>query len=189
MIAIAMFLDTSAFPFVRELESSWEAIRDECLALPQDVYEPWVQREMYGEGWSVYGLVAFGHRLDAALARCPATAAALAGVPALTTAGFSRLLPGAHILPHTGWVTTVYRGQLGLVVPDGCALRVGDDVREWREGEALVFDDTVVHEAWNRSSAPRTVLLFDFTRPGCEHLPPDEPPPEVREMIRRSLRP
>lgn len=180
-----MFVDPHTFDFVAGLESEWVAIRDECLALPGDAYEPWVQREMYGHGWSVYGLVAFGTRIEPALARCPVTARAIAKIPGLTTAGFSRLEPGAHIEPHVGWVTTVYRAHLGLVVPRGCELCVGDDCRAWGEGETLIFDDTVTHEAWNRSEEVRIVLLFDFVRPGCEGRPQDVPPAEVRRMIQR----
>ena len=95
------------------------------------------------------------------------------------------MAPGSHIAPHHGWVTTVYRAHLGLVVPGKCALRVGDEVRSWQEGEVLVFDDTAEHEAWNRSDHTRTVLLFDFLRPGHQKSAPDEAPPEVREFIRR----
>ena len=109
-------------------------------------------------------------------------------VPGLTTAGFSRLQAGAHIEPHVGWVTTVYRGHLGLVVPKGCTLRVGNETRAWREGQTLIFDDTVQDEAWNRSKEPRIVLLFDFVRPGCEGVPQDVPPPKVRALIRRWAR-
>jgi aspartyl/asparaginyl beta-hydroxylase (cupin superfamily) len=180
-----MFIDARQFQFVWTLQSHWRDIRDECLALPDDSFEPWVQREMYGEGWTVYGLIAFGNRIDAALAGCPRTARALAAIPGLTTAGFSRLAAGAHIEPHEGWVTTVYRAHLGLVVPEGCRLRVGNETRAWREGETLIFDDTTTHEAWNRSRLPRTVLLFDFLRPGCERAPPDEPPDSVRKLIRQ----
>jgi beta-hydroxylase len=133
----------------------------------------------------VFGLVAFGKRIEGALRACPRTAKALEHVPHLTTAGFSRLAPGAHIQPHKGWVKTVYRGHLGLVVPEGCALRVGDETRVWSEGKCLVFDDTFEHEAWNRAASERIVLLFDFARPGCEHMPLDEPPPEVQRAIRR----
>jgi aspartyl/asparaginyl beta-hydroxylase (cupin superfamily) len=180
-----MFLDTSDFPFVGALETSWRAIRDEAVSLPADAFEPWVQRDMCGDGWNVYGLVAFGQRIEAALARCPVTAAAVALVPGLATAGFSRLAPGTHIRPHVGWVKTVFRAHLGLVVPDACELRVGSETRAWREGQALIFDDTVEHEAWNRSDRTRTVLLFDFVRPGCEDAPADTPPREVRELLRR----
>ena len=180
-----MFVDPSRFAFVGALEARWREIRDECLALPDDSFEPWVQREMYGEGWSVYGLIAFGTPIPAALARCPRTAAALTAIPNLTTAGFSRLAPGARIDAHVGWVKTVFRAHLGLVVPEGCALRVGDETRPWREGHVLVFDDTALHEAWNSSKRARTVLLFDFVRPGCEGQPADEPPAAVQRFLRR----
>ena len=124
-----MFVEANRFEFVSNLESRWREIRAECEALPEDAFDPWVQREMYGDGWSVYGLIAFGKPSDAALARCPRTASAITVVPDLTTAGFSRLAPGAHIKPHVGWVATVDRAHLGLIVPDHCTLRVGDDTR------------------------------------------------------------
>ena len=178
-----MFLDPQNFPFVPALEANWRAMRDECLALPEDHFAPWVQREMYGTGWSVYGFYAFGRRIDDALRQCPATAAALATVPGLTTAGFSKLASGARIEPHVGWVTTVYRLHLGLVVPDDCALRVGDETRPWREGECLIFDDTTEHEAWNRSDRERIVLLLDFARPGLENAAPDALPAEVARFV------
>ncbi len=178
-----MFLDPSQFSFLDGLRNRWREIRDEYLALPEDAFEPWVQREMYGHGWSVYGLMAFGTRIDAALANCPRTAEALAAVPGLTTAGFSRMAPGTHIKPHEGWVTTVYRAHLGLVVPDNCALRVGTETRRWRTGDLLLFDDTINHEAWNRSTSTRTVLLFDFVRPGHEHDEPDTLPTSVARHL------
>jgi aspartyl/asparaginyl beta-hydroxylase (cupin superfamily) len=55
--------------------------------------------------------------------------------------------------------------HLPLMVPEACALRVGNETREWKEGELLIFDDTIEHEAWNRSTRPRYVLLFDIWRP------------------------
>jgi ornithine lipid ester-linked acyl 2-hydroxylase len=180
-----MFVDQRQFPFLADLRARWDAIRDECLALPLETYQPWVQREMYGQGWSVYGLVAFGERIEQALEACPNTASALTEVPHLTTAGFSRMTPGTHIKPHQGWVTTVYRAHLGLVVPQDCGLRVGDETRQWREGETFVFDDTVTHEAWNYGTGDRVVLLFDFVRPGCEDMPQDELPASVAGFVRR----
>lgn len=181
-----MFIDKHEFNVVEPLEAGWNDLRAECLALPSGSYEPWVQREMYGEGWSVYGLVAFGERIDAALSACPRTASLLAGVPGIATAGFSRMAPGTHIKPHVGWVHSVYRLHLGLVVPPDCALRVGAETRSWREGECLIFDDTVEHEAWNRSSEARVVLLLDFLRPGVKDASADVPPAEVQAMIRRA---
>ena len=55
--------------------------------------------------------------------------------------------------------------HLPLVVPPGCGFRVGGETREWREGELLIFDDTVEHEAWNEGSSERIILIFDVWRP------------------------
>ena len=46
-----------------------------------------------------------------------------------------------------------------------CSFRVGNDVREWVEGKAWLFDDTIEHEAWNHSDQTRVILLFDVWRP------------------------
>jgi aspartyl/asparaginyl beta-hydroxylase (cupin superfamily) len=180
-----MFLDPSAFPFTAALEEGWRAIRDECLALPPDRYDPWVQRAMHGGDWSVFGLFALGRPIPDTWARCPRTASALAAVPGLSMAGFSRLAPGAHVTPHVGWAATVYRLHLGLVVPPDCRLRVGGETRAWQEGRCLVFDDTVEHEAWNGSDSARIVLLLDFLRPGVTGRAEDHIPDEVRAYARR----
>jgi len=70
-----MFLDTAQFLFIREFEAAWTDVRDECLSVPESTFEPWVQRQMHGVGWSVYGLIAFGNRIEEALQSCPRTAA------------------------------------------------------------------------------------------------------------------
>ena len=49
--------------------------------------------------------------------------------------------------------------------PLACGLRVGAREARWREGEALVFDDTFVHEVWNAGASERVVLFIDFIRP------------------------
>ena len=68
---------------------------------------------------------------------------------------FSLLRPGAHIPPHCGLANTRLICHLPLIVPPGCAFRVGNDTRVPVEGRAWVFDDTIEHEEWNRSSQIR----------------------------------
>jgi beta-hydroxylase len=177
---VIMFLDAQKFDFVSTLESQWEAIRDEYKALPGDSFDPWVQRSMYGDGWRVFGLVAMGKQIPNACAECPKTAAALACVPGLSMAGFSRLAPHTHIKPHCGWAASVYRLHLPLVVPPLCRMRVADETRAWEEGKCVIFDDTVEHEAWNDSDLPRGVLLLDFLRPGLSGSVADHIPEEVQ---------
>ena len=55
--------------------------------------------------------------------------------------------------------------HLPLLIPEDCALRVGGEEHHWREGEVVVFDDTYEHEAWNRSSRTRVVMIFDMWNP------------------------
>src|SRR5207237_6390845 len=121
--------------------------------------------------WSAFYLWKDGAPVAENAARCPRTMRALAAMPLCQvpnrspTVLFSLLRPGAHIPAHTGMVNTRLIGHLPLIVPEGCTFRVGNDVRDWEEGRAWVFDDTIEHEAWNRSAKTRVILLFDLWRP------------------------
>ena len=183
-----MFQPDADFPCMRLLEANWQEIQAECLALPGQSFAPWVQREMYGTGWDVFGLIAWGHRIPTALRACPRTAAVLSQIPEVQTAGFSRLAAGAAITPHHGWVTNVYRLHLGLMVPPECALRVGQETRSWVAGKCFAFDDTREHEAWNRSDRDRYVLLLDVLRPGCRPSDDSAMPLDVWQMLAETLR-
>lgn len=159
-----MFLDPADYGFIGELEANWQVVRDELLRLESTDFRHWPERFLYDGRWDVFGLYAFGEKLEQNCALCPETARLVEQIPGMTTAGFSSLAAGAHIKPHVGYTNEVLRCHLGLVVPPGCSLRVGADEQAWREGECLVFDDTIEHEAWNRSEVTRVVLLIDFRR-------------------------
>jgi aspartyl/asparaginyl beta-hydroxylase (cupin superfamily) len=77
----------------------------------------------------------------------------------------SILRPGTHIPPHTGMLNTRLICHIPLVVPPGCRLRVGAETRDVVEGKAMIFDDSIEHEAWNDGDAVRAVLLFEIWRP------------------------
>lgn len=164
-----MFYEPARFPFTAALAKSWQPIQGELRALAGGEFRQWPEHSLYGDtGWDTFGFYAFGQRQADGCARCPETARALKQIPGLMMAGFSRLAPGAHIVPHRGYegyAGYVLRLHLGLEIPEGCALRVGSETRTWREGECLVFDNSFEHEAWNRSDRPRTVLLLDFVNP------------------------
>jgi aspartate beta-hydroxylase len=99
--------------------------------------------------------------------RCPVTFSLLSSIPAasdIATRGigestFSALHAGAHLLPHCGSTNARLTAHLPLEVPEGaCSIRVGEEVREYREGELIVFDDSFEHEvsslchSWGRLS-------------------------------------
>ena len=168
-----MFYDANEFEFTAPLRARWHVIYREYLAV-QDRLIDWVERELYGEGWQVYGLFDFPHGRPIAgnIERCPLTAALVERhVPRHGAAGYSVLRPGTRIQPHAGYPGAFLRCHLGLRVPQGdCGLRVAGETRGWREGEVLVLDDRVEHEAWNRTSEDRVVLLIDFV-PGNGRAP------------------
>jgi aspartate beta-hydroxylase len=116
-------------------------------------------------------LIQDGSVVEKNAAQCPRTLAALSAIPLCRienrtpSALFSLLRPGARIPPHHGFMNTRVIGHLPLIVPPNCALRVGNETRVWREGEVVLFDDSIEHEAWNASSEPRLVLIFDVWRP------------------------
>lgn len=169
-----MYCDASGFDFVPRLERNWQAIRRELDPLLSSSFIAWPERALYGHGWDVFGLYAFGNKLQANCARCPETTRMVESIPGLRTAGFSMLQPGTHIRPHVGYSKAVLRCHLGLIVPGGCTMRVGAEIRTWEEGRCLIFDDTTEHEVWHRGSESRVVLLIDFIRaraPGSSRTP------------------
>ncbi|MFU8764630.1 MAG: aspartyl/asparaginyl beta-hydroxylase domain-containing protein [Haliea sp.] len=182
------FYERSEFPWVEALEAETAAIRAELLAIEQDAeqFQPYLQSNpdlpafnasatLDSMDWSACYLWREGVRVDAVADRCPRTVAALEQVPLCLIPGqmpsvlFSRLAPATRIEPHHGAVNSRLICHLPLVVPLNCGeLRVGNDSKAWREGELLVFDDSMEHEAWNHSAERRVVLLFDIWRPELE---------------------
>jgi len=121
--------------------------------------------------WSAFYLWKNGEPVAGNAERCPRTLHALRNAPLSLTANrspsilFSLLEPGAHIPPHNGLVNTRLICHLPLIVPGKSRFRVGNEVREWVEGRAWLFDDTIEHEAWNDCDRTRVILLFDVWRP------------------------
>jgi aspartyl/asparaginyl beta-hydroxylase (cupin superfamily) len=159
-----MFYPAEDYPAIATLASGWGTIRDELDALAQTAFKKWPEASIYDGDWTVFSLIHAAARVDKHCVLCPQTVALLEAVPGLVNAGFSSLAPGTYIGPHYGYTNEVLRCHIGLKSSENCAIRVGEQVRSWSEGACLVFDDTIEHEAWNRGSKTRVVLLFDFKR-------------------------
>ncbi len=179
------FYNSEDFPWVAGLEAKTDSIRKELKqaikSAPQEFSaylkssEDRPQNDFHGmkddDSWSAYYLWKEGVLVDGAEELCPETVAAMRDIPFPVMEGrapnilFSLLRPGAKIPPHTGLINTRLICHLPLIVPDGCGFRVGNDVREWKEGKVWLFDDTIEHEAWNNSNEDRYILLFEVWRP------------------------
>jgi aspartate beta-hydroxylase len=178
------FFSREEFPWIPALEAQADVIRSELLSVlksPAD-FKPYVQGRadrpqkaqagmLNNSDWSAFYLYRDGVLQEQNAARCPKTMAAIASIPLTTVQHrspsvlFSLLRPGAHIPAHTGMINTRLIGHLPLIVPPACTFRVGNELRSWEEGKVWLFDDTIEHEAWNRSSETRVILIFEVWRP------------------------
>ena len=125
---------------------------------------------MESGAWDVFMFYERGRKNAQNCSQCPTITRIIDGHNTLRTqAGVlyvSKLVPGSHIRAHRGPTNIRMRCHLGVRIPDGdCAIRVGDETRRWREGECLVFDDSLEHEAWNHTSEARIVLIIDVWHP------------------------
>lgn len=177
------FFERDEFAWLAGIEAAVPDMRRELMQLlaMNEGFAPYIQRApnvpppdhplLDDGGWAAQYLWRDGMPTEPAATRCPATMAALtmAPIPVIQArspmALFSRLTPGTHIRPHHGLLNTRLICHVPLIAPSGCGLRVGAETRHWREGEALIFDDSIEHEAWNRGDSVRVVLLFEVWRP------------------------
>ena len=174
------FFERAAFGWAGALEAATDAIRAEMLALAED-FAPYVAGDpsrprpvanplLDDPNWGAFYLWKAGEPAAGA-SSCLQTMESLDRAPMPRIEGqapnvlFSRLKPETHIRPHHGLLNTRLICHLPLVVTEQCGIRVGDETREWREGELMIFDDSFEHEAWNRGQGTRTVLIFEIWRP------------------------
>jgi aspartate beta-hydroxylase len=179
------FFERRHFPWLERIEARTDAIRGELEALlaeDEHVLRPYVAMEPGTPAnkwspldrkldWSALHLWKDGRRDDAVCARVPLTAAAVEALPLSDLPGrtptvfFSLLRPGTHLPAHTGVSNVRTIIHLPLIVPPDCGFRVGGETRAWEVGRAWAFDDTIEHEAWNRSDRLRAILIFDVWNP------------------------
>ncbi|HUO96658.1 MAG TPA: aspartyl/asparaginyl beta-hydroxylase domain-containing protein [Steroidobacteraceae bacterium] len=179
------FFERADFPWLDAIEAASDEIRAELSGVliadrpglePYIAYPDGVPLDQWRElnksrRWSAYFLWNQGAPQSAHLARCPRTAEVLRLAPQCDvakrgpTAFFSILDANTRIPPHTGVTNTRSIVHLPLIVPPDCGFRVGGETREWVPGKAWIFDDTIEHEAWNNSDAPRAILIFDIWNP------------------------
>lgn len=167
--------------WTKEFERHTDAIRDEFLSLVSRgvTGEPYIPAGSKPPEWSKLSgqmtwesLHIFKDAKPTNITdRAPVTCAAIENIPAVRHGEhpmevfFSVLKAGAHIPPHFGLANCRTTVHLPLIIPEDCAIRVGETVHSWTEGETFIFDDSFNHEAWNKSGNTRVVLIFEAWRP------------------------
>lgn len=178
------FYEAQEFDWAEEFEAAASAMRAELEDLldrqPGD-FAPYVQTRpdrpaaanhlRDDPSWGAHYLWEQGMVVADHAALAPVTMRALQRppMPVITDrspmALYSLLRPGTHIKPHNGMLNTRLICHMPLITNPDCAIRVGNETRQWQQGKLLIFDDSIEHEAWNRGQATRIILLFEIWRP------------------------
>jgi beta-hydroxylase len=168
------FADVSHFPELAPLQQNWRVIRDEVMRLFDEgyvraaaTYNDLGFNSFFRHGWKRFYLKWYDDFLPSATALCPQTTQLLAGIPSVNAAMFALLPPGSHLGRHRDPFAGSLRYHLGLSTPNSsqCRIIVDGQSYYWKDGEAVMFDETFLHEAENSTDTPRLILFCDIERP------------------------
>jgi beta-hydroxylase len=168
------YLPIDHVPELKILEDHWETIRDEAVHLStlQAIKAPELHNDIgfnsfFKYGWKRFYLKWYDAKHPSAVRLCPKTVALLNQIPCIKAAMFAELPPGGQLNPHRDPFAGSLRYHLGLVTPnhDQCYIDVDGQRYSWRDGKSVIFDETYVHEAYNRTLENRIILFCDIERP------------------------
>jgi beta-hydroxylase len=168
------YIDVARFPELAPLSQNWKEIRAEALQLFDEgciraaaTYNDLGFNSFFKTGWKRFYVKWYDEPLPSAKALCPKTVALVESIPGVNAAMFALLPPGSKLGAHRDPFAGSLRYHLGLVTPnaDSCRIVVDGEPYSWRDGEPVMFDETFIHTAENRSDVTRIILFCDVERP------------------------
>lgn len=168
------YADIRDFPELKPVTEQWQMIREEALKLFDEGhiraasgYNDIGFNTFFKRGWKRFYLKWYGDFLPSASALCPKTAELLARIPSINAAMFTILPPGSRLGAHRDPFAGSLRYHLGLMTPNSpdCYIVVDGQKYYWKDGEAVMFDETYIHQAENRTGTTRVILFCDIERP------------------------
>ena len=170
--------DPENFPWAAELEANAQIIIEEFeanLAKEQAREDGGIfsgdsawQNKIMGLGWSAVRLQRLGQWNQDNCKEFPKTYELLQSlnIPlAVRGVCFARQAPGSGVQPHTDGRNFILTSHLGLKVPEGCWIQVGDERRSWEVGKLTTLDTSFEHSTGNPTDSDRHVLIIDFWHP------------------------
>lgn len=165
--------DNKIFDFTDVLESSYLQILMEYEQVKEN-YDIKQVKDFYkvdtdigqDNNWKGFPLIIYNYLFRENVDSCPQTNKIIKQVPGCSSAMFSVLGPGKHILPHTGIYKGVVRGLLTLKAPSSgqCWIKINNQKIPFENGKLILFDETALHEVFNDSEEERVVLYLDIYR-------------------------
>ena len=168
------FVPVSTIPELKTIEDNWQVFRDEALALAQlqqikadQAHTDIGFNSFFKYGWKRFYLKWYDAQHPSAEALCPRSVALLRSIPSVKAAMFAELPSGGKLNLHRDPYAGSIRYHLGLSTPndDGCYIEVDGERHSWRDGQGVIFDETYLHEAHNRTGTTRIILFCDIERP------------------------
>lgn len=156
------------------LRENWEVMRDEAMQLAEDgqikasaTLNDMGFNSFFRNGWTRFYLKWYDDYMPSANTQCPKTVEILKRTPSIKAAMFASLPPGGVLNQHRDPYAGSLRYHLGLVTPnsDDCYILVDGVRHSWRDGKDVLFDETFIHEAYNKTDKQRIILFADVHRP------------------------
>lgn len=170
------YIDVEYFPELAPLRANWQSIRDEAAKLLSEDQVGTATgnndlgfNSFFKWGWRRFYIKWYGDALPSAQQLCPRTTALLNAIPSVNAAMFALMPPGSKLNPHRDPFAGSLRYHLGLITPNSedCRILVDGKSYHWRDGEAVMFDETFIHQANNNTDKTRLILFCDIERPLC----------------------
>lgn len=168
------YVRVESIPELKLLQENWQLLRDEGLALANngdikksEKLDDIGFNSFFKTGWTRFYLKWYKDYLPSAKASCPQTLALLDRCPNIKAAMFVVLPPGATLVKHRDPYAGSLRYHLGLQTPNSedCFIDVDGERYWWKDGEAVLFDETYIHYAKNTTQQDRLILFCDIERP------------------------
>ncbi len=168
------YIEMKNFPELQVLVDNWKIIRDDAMRLrnasqikASDNRDDLGFNSFFKTGWKRFYLKWYGSDLKSAKRLCPTTVDMLKKIPSVKGAMFAMLPPGATLVRHRDPYAGSYRFHMGLMTPNSkdCYISVDGENYYWKDGEAVLFDETYIHYAANNTDQDRTILFLGVKRP------------------------
>jgi aspartyl/asparaginyl beta-hydroxylase (cupin superfamily) len=170
------FFSASIYPVLDTIHKDRSVILNEIYTIyrTSNTWMSWPEKKILdgkpNSHWKIFPYYAFGIWVDDNCKKTPTITKFIKSIKNLKLATLSKLSAGMKLVPHCGWgkhSNNVLRCHYGLIVPENktCYVKVEDEVRYHKNDQWLVFDDSKLHMAENKSTKDRLVLIIDIERP------------------------
>jgi aspartyl/asparaginyl beta-hydroxylase (cupin superfamily) len=177
------YYSVNEFPKLIIFEENYQLILSELQTVlkheeKNKLFSPWVEKNLYEssdpEGWQVIPLIMNGTKIEKYCSHFQRLIEIVNSVSGIVTVVISKLKYDSWIAPHNGYenyADKILRYHLGLIIPEGdLGFRVNSSIKYWENGKSFIFDDSLIHSAWNFTKEDRYILIIDFIRNENENI-------------------